>query len=328
MSAQPPSVSVIIATYNRAALLDECLAHLQGQRFRAGDEVIVVDNGSTDGTAAVVARHQTSWTTPLRMLHEARPGKSHAVAHAVAAAAGEVLAFTDDDVNVGEDWLDTVRRVMSSDPSVAIAGGPVAARWEPTVSQLFRRAIARHAKLGAPLALLDYGGGRVELGERTLLGANLAVRRDVFMAVGGFPTHLGKLRGTLLSGEDHELCRRVQASGHRAVYVPEAVVYHWVPAQRARLTYFLNWFFWSGITHALMDEPHAAPRRSVARLPLWLVRRTCAAGAGTLLALLTGRGTLALARAIDAAFGAGYAAQRWGLIRQTARPLEPAGEPA
>jgi hypothetical protein len=179
MTAAPGRVSVIIATYNRAALLDDCLAHLEAQRLVAGDEIIVVDNGSTDTTAAVVARHQRSSTTPLRLLHEARPGKSHAIARALAAAAGDLLVFTDDDVNVGAGWLDAIRAAMS-DPAIAVAGGPVAARWEPAVPSWFRRAIAQHARLGAPIALLDYGARRVELGERTLLGANLAVRRDVF----------------------------------------------------------------------------------------------------------------------------------------------------
>lgn len=327
MTAAPGRVSVIIATYNRAALLDECLTHLGVQRFAAGDEVIVVDNGSADATAAVVARHQRSWKTPLRLLHVTRPGKSHAIAQALDDAAGDLLAFTDDDVNVGAEWLETLRAALS-DPAIAIAGGPVAARWEPTVPHWFRRAIAQHARLGAPIALLDYGDQRVELGPRTLLGANLAVRRDVFTACGGFPTHLGKLRGTLLSGEDHELCRRVQASGGRAVYVPDAIVYHWVPAQRARIAYFLNWFFWSGITHAIMDEGQARARRSVAGLPFYLVRRAAAASAGVVAALLTGRGTLALTRAIDVAFAAGYAAQRWGLISRTAAAPEPVGEPA
>ena len=327
MTAQAGRASVIIATYNRAALLDECLTHLRAQRFTAGDEVIVVDNGSTDETAAVVAAHQRTWTTSLRLLRETRPGKSHAIAHALGAAAGDLLVFTDDDVNVGAGWIEAIRGAMS-DPGVAMAGGPVAARWESTVPQWLRRAVAEHPRLGAPIALLDYGDECAILGERTLLGANLAVRRDIFVAVGGFPTHLGKLRGTLLSGEDHELCRRVQASGHRAVYTPGAVVYHWVPAERARVPYFLNWFFWSGITHAIMDQSEAPPARAVAGVPLYLIRRTAAACAGVAAALVAGRGTLALARSIDVAFTAGYVAQRWGVVARSAGVPHPVGEPA
>lgn len=321
-----PRLSVVIATYNRAAHLDDCLAHLQTQHFAPGDEVIVVDNGSTDDTAAVVARHQRSWIPPLRLLHETRPGKSHAIAQALGAASGDVLVFTDDDVNVGSAWLGTIRQAMA-DPGIALAGGPVSARWQSTVPVWLRRASDEHPRLGAPIALLDYGDQRAELGTRTLLGANLAVRRDVFTAAGGFPTHLGKLRGTLLSGEDHELCRRVQAEGHRAVYVPDAVVHHWVPAQRARVGYYLNWFFWSGITHAIMDGP-APAGRAVAGLPFYLLRRAASGSAGVVAALLSARPTLALTRAIDVAFAAGYAAQRWGRIARTAGAPQPVGEPA
>lgn len=321
------TVSVVIATYNRAALLDECLAHLRTQRFLPGDDVIVVDNGSTDATAAVVARHQTASAPPLRLLHEPRPGKSHAIARALADASGEILVFTDDDVNVGAGWLDAIRDAMA-DPTVALAGGPVLPRWESTVPQRIRVARDRHPRLGAPMALLDYGNRSVELGSRTLLGANLAVRRQVFTRAGGFPTHLGKLRGTLLSGEDHELCRRVQSAGFRALYIPDAVGHHWVPADRARVSYFLRWFFWSGITHAIMDGGCAPTTRGIAGLPLYLVRRAAVAAAGVLGGLLIGHWTMALNRAMDVAFAAGYAAQRWGWVTRTRLAPAAVGEPA
>jgi glycosyltransferase involved in cell wall biosynthesis len=329
VSTSTPRVSVVIATYNRAPLLDECLDHLCRQRFAPGDEIIVVDNGSTDDTAAVVARHQAGSAAPLRLLHEPSPGKSHAVARALAAAIGDILAFTDDDVNVADDWLNGVRDAMA-DPTVALVGGPVEPRWQSTVPLWIRRARDRHPRLGAPIALLDYGDSRAELGARTLLGANLAVRREVFAGVGGFPTHLGKLRGTLLSGEDHELCRRVQDAGFRALYVPQVAVRHWVPADRARVGYFLRWFYWSGITHAVMeDETTAAGGRRLAGVPFYLVRRSATASAAVLAALLLGNWTSALDHALDVAFAIGFAAERWGLTsRDNRAPARVAGETA
>jgi GT2 family glycosyltransferase len=305
-------VALIIATYNRAVLLDECLTHACRQRFSPGDEIIVIDNGSTDDTCDVVGRHQRDCPVPVRFLHEPTPGKSHAIARGVAAATAEILAFTDDDVNLDEGWLDAVRIAMAA-PNVALVGGPVEPRWQSTVPGWIRVAREQHPRLGAPVALLDYGPQPDDLGERTCLGANLAVRREVFNRVGGYPTTLGKLRGTLLSGEDDELCRRVQEAGFRARYAPHARVYHWVPADRARLGYFLRWFYWSGITHAIMDrDAPSASGRSLAGLPCYLVSRAALGSAAVVMSLLTGRWTRALDRALDVAFSAGYAAQRWG----------------
>ena len=308
-----PTISVVIATYNRAALLDECLQHLSSQPFVDGDEVIVVDNGSTDNTSELVQRCHTRFGVPLRLLHEPQPGKSHALARALTVAAGDALAFLDDDVIVDAGWLTAVRTTMS-DPGVALMGGRVVPRWESTVSEWMRVAPAHHARLGAPLGLLEYPPDVVQLGPRTVLGANMAVRREVFEAVGGFATHLGKLRGTLLSGEDHELCLRVQRAGFRAVYVPEAVVHHWVPAERARVSYFVNWFYWSGITNAILDARSGptAHGRTLRGLPLYLAKRAAIAALASCRAMLRGRRDTALHHAIDVAFAAGYAAERWG----------------
>jgi GT2 family glycosyltransferase len=233
--------------------------------------------------------------------------------------------FTDDDVNVERGWLDAVRHAMV-DPAVALLGGPVLPRWQSTVPTWIRIARDHHPRLGAPIALLDYGGSPSTLGPRTLLGANLAVRRDVFAQVGGFPTELGKLRGTLRSGEDHELCRRVQAAGFRAMYIPTVAVRHWVPAERARAFYFLRWFYWSGITHAAMDRQGPAPRRAVYGLPFYLIRRAAASAATVVVALAVWNWIAALNFAVDVAFAAGYASERWGLMScETRRSPRAAG---
>jgi GT2 family glycosyltransferase len=318
------TISVLIATYNRAALLDECLTHLERQAFRPGDEVIVVDNGSTDDTLTRLARRQHTFPVPLRVLEESQPGKSKALARAIAAAAGELLAFTDDDVNVAADWLGAIRRAMA-DPTVALVGGPVGPRWQEREPAWLRFANGRYDRLAAPLALLDYGREPGLLGPRTALGANLAIRRTVIAQVGGFAPRLGKLRGTLLSGEDHELCQRVQAAGFNAAYCPDARVMHWVPVHRTRLRYFLAWFFWSGITHAALEQGEQARHRAAFGVPVYLFRRFFAGVLGALGAIGTGNRRSAVECAVDAAFAAGYAAARWGLVSvDAASPIQTA----
>jgi hypothetical protein len=91
-------------------------------------------------------------------------------------------------------------------------------------------------------------------------------------------------------------------------------VRHFVPAERVRLRYFLAWFFWSGITNAALDEQEPRRGRSFFGLPLYLVRRMIGAILLTPFAALAGRTDAALEHAVDAAFVAGYAAKRWGVI--------------
>jgi GT2 family glycosyltransferase len=304
------AVSIIIATYNRASLLDECLHHLARQTFACGDEVLISDNGSTDHTAAVVARRAPTFPAPLSRIVEARPGKSYAVASALSVASGHIIALTDDDVNVSPGWMSELRRALADD-DVALAGGPVDPRWERTAPAWLQ--LAGHSRLGAPLGLLDYGSSSGPLGDRTLLGANMAVRRSVLQQLGGYSLRLGKIRGTLLSGEDHELCRRIRAAGFRARYMPSARVTHWVPAGRMRLHYFIGWFYWSGISQAVMEELGAAAPHTL-RIRVYYLRRFIeAAGRASALAL-AGRLPAAVDRLMDSAFAAGYVAGRSGLV--------------
>jgi GT2 family glycosyltransferase len=303
------SCSVLIATYNRAALLDECLAHLKQQRFIPGDEVLVVDNGSSDATRAVLERHAVTFPVPLLGLFEPAPGKSRALALAVAAARGDILAFTDDDVNVAPDWLTEIRNAISMS-GVDVVGGPVAPRWEGPAPWWLRIAESSgYSRLAAPLALLNYGNQSIDLGPRTLLGANLAVRRDAYQQLGGLAPHLGKLRGTLLSGEDHDLCRRAQAAGFRAAYLPTVRVAHWVPRSRMRLRYFLSWFYWSGVTNAELDDTGA--RTPAYRIAVAATRRLVATSLSAVSAVGRGRMGVLIERLCDAAFAIGYAARQW-----------------
>ncbi len=305
------SISVIIATYNRAAQLSACLGSLALQAFDPADEVIVVNNGSTDDTPATLARAQAAFPVPLRQIDEPRPGKSNAIAAALAAARGEILALTDDDVIVDAEWIETARRVMQQSDA-ALAGGPVMPLWESPPPVWLRGAVEDQGRLAAPLGLLGYGGEALELGPRTVLGANLIVRRDVIARLGGFSPRLGKLRGTLLSGEDHELCQRVQAAGYRAVYHPELRVRHRVPFERTRMRYSLAWFYWSGITHAILESETADPGRSTRRASWHFARRAVASSVRGLGAALGGQRKRLMDHATDVAFAAGYLAAASG----------------
>jgi len=304
-------ISVVIVTRNRSSLLDATLDGLRRQDFRPDDEVVVVDNGSTDATPDVIARAARGFPARFTTFRETTPGKTPALNRGIARTTGEILALTDDDVIVGEDWIATIRRIFLEGP-LDLAGGRVDPRWEAAPPRwLHIEDHGRYGPMTSPLALLHYGEAG-ELGERTALGANLTVRRSVFDHLGGFAPHLGRSPGTLLCGEDHDFCQRAAAAGYRCEYRPELRARHWVPAERTRLTYYLRWFFWSGVTNARLDRrPGTGGLDTAERVTsAYFVRRLLLAPARVLASALAGRPGDAVRAAMDGAFVLGVLSER------------------
>jgi hypothetical protein len=135
------TLSVVVVTRNRARLLERCLASLAGQK-RAADEIVVVDNGSTDDTAEVVRGFAPA--CPLRLVHEARPGVGRARVAGCAAASGDVLAFIDDDAIADEHWLAALEQCFAFDDHVGLVGGRIdslAGGRSDWVVRAFRRSV-------------------------------------------------------------------------------------------------------------------------------------------------------------------------------------------
>ncbi len=305
-----PTVSVVIATFNRAARLKRTLEALRCQRYMPDDEVIVVDNGSSDETASVIQMASRDYPVPLRRLTEPVRGKGPALARGVAAARGSILALTDDDVVVARDWVATIRQVFRH-PSAALVGGRVDPDWEcPPPRWLHVDPDEQYGMMTSPLALQHYGADQ-ELGPRTAVGANVAIRRDVLDALGGFRVELARRTGTLFGLEDQDLCSRARQAGYLCVYRSAIRVRHWVPADRLRLSYFARWFFWSGYGNALLgrDDP-VGPDGQRQPMSWYFARRVPLAAAMALASSARGRLPEAAEMAMEAAYALGYVAQR------------------
>jgi glycosyltransferase involved in cell wall biosynthesis len=252
------SASVLICTYNRAALLRETLAALQAMHppENCEVEIIVIDNNSSDNTPRVVADAARRSPFPLITVHERAQGKSFALNRGLKVARGDIIALTDDDVWPDANWLrGIVERFRAGD--FMFVFGKVLPKWAaPPPPELLTD---EAQEIWGPLALLDYGDAvreyTPETQRRLPIGANLAFAREAVVRVGGWRTDLGKVDNTLISGEDHEIfCRLRRFNLYAGCYDPEIVVRHFVPTRRVTRAYFREWFFWNGRTHALMLE--------------------------------------------------------------------------
>lgn len=322
--------TVLIATYNRAKLLDETLTWLARTNV-SGDlrwDVLVVDNNSTDGTRAVVERHVHTFPVSLRYLFEGRQGRSSALNAGIAAARGIALAFTDDDVRVAEGWLQAAVTPLLEEPDIAYTGGPVRPIWEippPAWLDLTR------GDLWGTIAIQDHGDVPVgyERARKVPLGANMAVRAEVFRVTGPFRADLGRSGGRTVMGQEvPEWLIRARAAGFSGRYVPAMVVHHHIPAARLTKRYFRRWWFGKGVSRATLEQmqpvtdlgvdlritPHIAgvPRYMYGTLvrDLW----------GWMKETVRRRPAAAFRHAMGLAYFAGYCSARWR-ARRNPEPL-------
>jgi len=306
-----PFVSVIVATRNRAGLLAETLEGLARQQWPRGAlEIIVADNASTDGTRlAVETAAARAGAPPIRYLFVPECGKSHAVNAALAIADGDVLAFTDDDVVPEPNWIS--RLVAALDETGAeFAAGRILPRWEATPPSWVSPA------LYGVLAIPDNGETRLLIAtgdhfDIIPVGANMALRRLVVERVGGLRADLGKLDGTLRTGEDHEFFLRMLASGFRGVYEPTATVRHWVPRERLHRAYFRRWLHQNGRDVARLEVGYTTGVRRWLGVPRYLWRRLAVDAVDTLLAALTGDARRRIASGMRVVWFAGYVREAW-----------------
>ncbi|HUQ64420.1 MAG TPA: glycosyltransferase [Acidimicrobiales bacterium] len=228
-------MSVVIPTFNRAELLRRTLGSLTTQEYGGNEtEVIVVDDGSTDHTASVVAEYPD-----VVYLHQANAGPSAARNRGWSEARGEVVAFTDDDTVPDHRWLADLSAAFSADPDLAAAGGTVRPLRETFLTEFVQ--LEQHASHGVRR------DGQIKY----LVTANCAYRRDVLASLGGFDETF-----PAASGEDTDLTMRAQAHGYRMKLLDGAVVLHDHPSHIRQI---LKSYLKHGRTRRLVLDKNPLP---------------------------------------------------------------------
>ncbi len=235
-------VSIIIPTCDRKDSLKAALDSVAGLDYpRDRYEVLVVDDGSVDGTEQLVRELQARVPIVLRYFRQEKKGLSAAKNVGIRESRGEILVFTDDDCLLEKEWLALLVKPFDS-PGVGVVGGP-----------------DRIPEASGPLATcIDYSvtsfigtggvreGGAMRLAKYYPRGCNTAMLKSVVEKVGGFDENFR-------AGEDIELVYRVKRAGYSIAYASEAFVWH---KRRASFRTFLRQIFSRGYWRAELGRRH------------------------------------------------------------------------
>lgn len=325
--------SVVIPTYNRADELRETLASLSGLSTAAPWEVVVVDNNCTDDTPGVVRAAVARFPAPLKYVFEPVAGRSAALNSGIAHAGGDLIITIDDDVRVDRNYLDEVGRAFDT-LGCDYIGGRVLPLWRGERPAWLPPHRTRH---WAVIALVDEGSDPFEWGAMLPIGANMAFRRQAFDVAGPWDTRVGRKAGTLLGQEVREWCIRAHDKGLRGFYAPRVDVQHVIHSDRLNKSYFRRWFYWRGVSRALLYQQHGLdmekPQRRtmdfakvphVGGVPRYLYRTAARAALAMLGARVRGDETTAFEHELVLCMFAGIARQRW---RDRATPFQWATAP-
>jgi glycosyltransferase involved in cell wall biosynthesis len=198
-----PLVSVIVPVYNGEATIEACIESILALSFPASDvQLLLIDNASTDRTAAMLGRYADRAT----VLYEAKRGPAAARNRGLANATGDIIAFTDADCIVDRDWLTRIIEPLQ-DPAIGISGGTILSVKPCNAVEEFGERLHDHRMA------IEYDSPPYAI------TMNWASPRSIIDKVGMFDEDL-------LRCEDCDLSYRIVLAGNRIVFTPDAIVYH------------------------------------------------------------------------------------------------------
>ncbi|MBR8837865.1 MAG: hormogonium polysaccharide biosynthesis glycosyltransferase HpsE [Stigonema ocellatum SAG 48.90 = DSM 106950] len=262
--AEFPDFTVAIPTYNGESRLPELLERLQNQIQTEGFswEIIVVDNNSTDNTAAVVKTYQASWQHPypLKYCFEPKQGAAYARKRGVHQAKGKFIGFLDDDNYPASNWVAKAYFFGENYQKAGAYASQIHPNWEVEPPENFQRI--------APFLAITERGNLPLLykPQKRLLppSAGLVVRRQAWLeSVPDKSILTGRVTGNMLTSEDLEMLSYIQKAGWEIWYNPEMEIYHQIPRWRLQREYLIPFFRGIGlsryVTRMVNIEPWARP---------------------------------------------------------------------
>lgn len=233
-------ITVLFATHNGARTLPRMFAALERlERPRRRWTILAVDNGSTDETRRLL--EGASARLPLTILSCPTPGKLPAQQLGARAADGDLIIFTDDDVEPVPGWLVAYEAAADAAPEAGLFGGPIIPVPLEPLTEWFEASASHHAEM---FARTEFADERIDP-ERQLFGGNFMLRRGCLDVLYDIPATLGPTfenrgRARFAMGEDTALMGLVKARGVQARGVPDAAVRHLVRRSQTELPFMLQ----------------------------------------------------------------------------------------
>lgn len=203
-----PVLSIVVPTFNRAALLPRVFAALLDQDFGGDYEILVVDDGSGDATPQVLEEWARRNPLRLRTFAQKNSGPARARNHGAEQARGQILVFIDDDCIAERSWLRELKQCIDATDAAAVAGTVVNDDEGWVGRYVNRESVIDH--------VLSTDGSVLEV-----ITGNVAVRTEAFRRLGGFDETI-----RVAGGEDTEFSVRLRDSGLRIARAKQARVYH------------------------------------------------------------------------------------------------------
>ncbi len=197
-----PKISVVVATYNAARTLDDCLSSLLDLRY-PDYEVIVVNDGSTDGSDSIIRRY------PFKAITTQNQGVSAARNEGLRAATGEIIAYIDSDARADPDWLSYLASTYLESDVVGVGGPNLVPDEDDWVAKCVYRSPG-----GPTQVMLD------DRSAEHIPGCNMSFRKWVLEEIGGFDPIFTK------AADDVDICWRLLERGYRIGFSPSAIVWH------------------------------------------------------------------------------------------------------
>ena len=213
MSSTEFDISLLICTRNRADQLAQTLKRVSAIQSQLKWELVVVDNGSTDRTSAVLGKFAATFDQPVQMINQQGRGVAVAKNAGWRATGSGIVVCIDDDCYPEENYLDAIFEYFSKDPKLGFLGGRILLH-DPT---------DRRITIQESLEPLFFPPGSF-INPGVISGANVAYRRAAISGVGGFDPWFGA--GALYSGDELDLIARISAAGWNGAYDPKPLVYH------------------------------------------------------------------------------------------------------